>query len=56
MLGSVSCTESFEDFNTNPKAPTPEQMEKVNQMNREKECRRKLRQHFDVGDIFETLP
>ena len=27
MLGSVSCTESFEDFNTNPKAPTPEQME-----------------------------
>ena len=37
------------------KKPTPEQMEKVNQMNREKECRRKLRQHFDVGDIFETL-
>ena len=27
MLGSVSCTDSFEDFNTNPKAPTPEQME-----------------------------
>lgn len=27
MLGSVGCTDSFEDFNTNPKAPTPEQME-----------------------------
>lgn len=27
MLGSIGCTESFEDFNTNPKAPTPEQME-----------------------------
>lgn len=27
MLGSIGCTERFEDFNTNPKAPTPEQME-----------------------------
>ena len=27
MLGSIGCTESFEDYNTNPKAPTPEQME-----------------------------
>ena len=27
MLSSVGCTDSFEDFNTNPKAPTPEQME-----------------------------
>ena len=27
MLGSLGCTESFEDYNTNPKAPTPEQME-----------------------------
>lgn len=27
MLGSIGCTEGFEDYNTNPKAPTPEQME-----------------------------
>lgn len=27
LLGATACTDSFEDFNTNPKAPTPEQME-----------------------------
>lgn len=27
MLGAAGCTDSFEDFNTDPKAPTPEQME-----------------------------
>lgn len=27
MLGATGCTDSFEDFNTDPKAPTPEQME-----------------------------
>lgn len=26
MIGAVACTDSFEDFNTNPKAPTEEQM------------------------------
>lgn len=26
MLGAVGCTDKFEDFNTNPKAPTEEQM------------------------------
>lgn len=27
LLGAASCTDKFEQFNTNPKAPTPEQME-----------------------------
>lgn len=27
MLGAAGCTDSFEDFNTNPKAPTMEEME-----------------------------
>lgn len=27
VFGAVGCTDKFEDFNTNPKAPTPEQME-----------------------------
>ena len=27
MLGAAGCTDKFEDFNTDPKAPTPEQME-----------------------------
>ena len=27
LFGSVGCTDKFEDFNTDPKAPTPEQME-----------------------------
>lgn len=27
LLGASGCTDKFEDFNTNPKAPTPEQME-----------------------------
>ncbi len=27
IFGAASCTGKFEDFNTNPKAPTPEQME-----------------------------
>lgn len=27
MLGATGCTDKFEDFNTDPKAPTPEQME-----------------------------
>ena len=34
---------------------TPEQMAKVNQRNKEKECRRKLRQHFNVNDYFVDL-
>lgn len=37
------------------KKPTPEQIEKINQRNKEKLCRRKLRMHFDVGDYFTTL-
>lgn len=27
LLGAAGCTDKFEDFNTDPKAPTPEQME-----------------------------
>lgn len=27
VFGATGCTDSFEDFNTDPKAPTPEQME-----------------------------
>ena len=27
LLGAVGCTDKFEDFNTDPKAPTPEEME-----------------------------
>lgn len=27
LMGSAGCTDKFEDFNTDPKAPTPEQME-----------------------------
>ena len=34
---------------------TPEQMAKVNQKNKEKECRRKLRQHFTTADYFVDL-
>lgn len=34
---------------------TPEEMERVNQYNREKTARRKLREHFDVHDYFTTL-
>ena len=34
---------------------TPEQMARVNQKNKEKKCRRKLRAHFDVGDYFTDL-
>lgn len=37
------------------KKPTPEQIEKINQYNREKICRHRLRQHFDVNDYFVTL-
>ena len=35
--------------------PTPEQTEKINQRNKEKLCRRKLRQHFEINDYFTTL-
>lgn len=35
--------------------PTPEQMEKINQRNKEKKCRRKLRAHFDINDYFTDL-
>ena len=35
--------------------PTPEQIEKINQYNKEKICRHKMRQHFDVDDYFTTL-
>ena len=34
---------------------TPEQMAKANRRNREKLCRRKLREHFDIYDVFSTL-
>ena len=27
VFGAASCTDDFEHFNTDPKAPTPEQME-----------------------------
>lgn len=37
------------------KKPTPEQIEKQNQRNREKTARRKLRANFDVNDYFTTL-
>ena len=34
---------------------TPEQVERINQHNKEKKCRRKLRAHFDVNDYFTDL-
>lgn len=34
---------------------TPEQMEKQNQVNREKKARRKLREHFQENDYFSDL-
>lgn len=37
------------------KKPTPEQVERINQRNKEKLCRRKLREHFDVNDYFVTM-
>ena len=37
------------------KKPTPEQIERNNQRQKEKQCRRKLRMHFDIGDYFTTL-
>lgn len=37
------------------KKPTPEQVEKINQRNKEKNCRRKLRAHFDINDYFSDL-
>ena len=37
------------------KKKTPEQVAKINQRNKEKLCRRKLRQHFYVGDYFVDL-
>ena len=37
------------------KKPTPEQMEKVNQMNREKKTRWRLREYFKENDYFTTL-
>lgn len=35
--------------------PTPEQVERINQKNRETRCRRKLRANFDVNDYFTDL-
>ena len=35
--------------------PTPEQVRKKNQRNKENRCRRKLRQHFRVNDYYVTL-
>lgn len=35
--------------------PTPEQIERQNQRNKEKRCRRKLRTHFEVNDYLVTL-
>ncbi len=37
------------------KRQTPEQVQKQNQRNREKKCRRQLRAYFDVNDYFVTL-
>ena len=37
------------------KKPTPEQIEKINQINKEKNCRHKLRANFDINDYFVTL-
>ena len=37
------------------KKPTPEQMEKRNQYNKERKARHKLRKHYDVNDYFSTL-
>lgn len=37
------------------KKPTPEQIEYINQWNKEKRCRRKMRAHFDVYDLYSTL-
>lgn len=34
---------------------TPEQVARINQANKEKNCRRKLRQHFNIGDYFVDL-
>lgn len=37
------------------KKPTPELIERINQKNKEKTCRRKLRSHFEIHDYFSTL-
>lgn len=37
------------------KKATPEQIEKVNQVNKERLCRWRLRQHFGVNDYLSTL-
>lgn len=37
------------------KKPTPEQIERQNQYNKEKVARRKLREHFEVNDYFTCL-
>lgn len=37
------------------KKPTPEQMEKVNQYNKERICRKKMRRWFRKKDLFITL-
>lgn len=37
------------------KKPTPEQVEKINQMNREKNVRRRLREYFGKNDYFSTM-
>lgn len=37
------------------KKPTPEQMAKINQKNKARTCRHKLRTHFDVNDYFVDL-
>lgn len=35
--------------------PTPEQMERKNQWNKEKRCRHRLREYYEVNDYFVTL-
>lgn len=35
--------------------PTPEQVERINQKNKETRCRRKLRANFDINDYFTAL-
>ncbi|MFI3172160.1 MAG: hypothetical protein R3Y58_07330 [Eubacteriales bacterium] len=37
------------------KKPTPEQIEKRNQYNKERTCLRRMREHFNVNDYFFTL-
>ena len=35
--------------------PTPEEVRKINQLNKTKRCRRKMRTYFEPGDLYVTL-